>query len=146
MQEADLAALAGRPLPGGRYRIEQADNREFCEAIGAEPDPRGHAHPLYYYIAGRVAMGVSVSELLAMCDFDVNDGPMMIGSEVSFAQDLKVDVEYSVSGNIVSLVRKPSRAFGVADTLKFKLTLADAQGAEAAVAINSWILPRRGLA
>jgi len=146
MREEDLAALAGRPLPGGRYRIEDAQNRAFCEAVGATADPQGLAHPLYYYIATQAAMGVSVDELLAMCEFDVNDGPMMVGSDASFTRELKVGIDYAVSGEIVSLVRKPSRAFGTADTLTFRLTLTDPQDGECVVATSSWILPRRNLA
>ena len=146
MHEDQLAALAGRSLPGGRYRIEEAQNRAFCEAVGAQVDPDGRAHPMYYYIATQAGMGVSVDELLAMCSFDVNDGPMMVGSDARFTQELKVDVDYDVTGEIVSVVRKPSRAFGTADTLTFRLTLASAELGTCVVATSSWILPRRNLA
>ena len=143
MQEDALAALAGRSLPGGRYRIEAVENHEFCNAVGVEPDPNGLAHPLFYYIASQAAMGVSVSDLLAMCAFDVDDGPMMVGSDASFAAELQVGVEYTVAGTIVSLTRKPSRTFGIADTLVFRLTLTDPEGLECVAATSSWILPRR---
>lgn len=146
MREEDLPCLTGHALPGGHYRITAPENEAFCAAVGCTPDRDGRAHPLYYYIAGQCAMGISVSELLALCKFDVNDGPMMIGSEVTFAQDLWVDREYAVSGSIISVVRKPSRAFGFADTLKFGLTLTDADGAVSSSAVNSWLLPRRGMA
>jgi len=133
--------LEGYRFPGGEYRISAAENEALCAAVGVSPDPGGRAHPIFYYIATQVAMGLGVGDLLALCDFDVADGPMMTGSEVTFDEDLIVDRTYRVDGEIVSLVRKPSRAFGTADTLRFRLSLA-AEGRTVASVVNEWILPR----
>ncbi len=137
--------VAGHRLPGGDYRIEPQENADFCASVGAKPDPSGLAHPLFYYIATQCSMGLSVADLLSLCDFDVNDGPMMTGSSARFIRPLRVGAQYRVDGEIVSLVRKPSRAFGMADQLQFRLTLSDEDG-ETVEAVSSWILPRRGLA
>jgi hypothetical protein len=145
MSDAAPPDVAGRRLPGGTYRIEESENATFCASVGAKVDPSGLAHPLFYYIATQCAMGVSVAGLLELCEFDVNDGPLMTGSKASFQRPLRVGTEYRVDGAIVSLIRKPSRAFGMADQLQFRLTLSDEDG-EAAEAVSSWILPRRGLA
>jgi hypothetical protein len=133
--------LAGHRLPGGVYRITPDENADFCASVGAAPDAGGLAHPLFYYIATQCAMGLSVGELLALCHFDVSDGPMMTASDASFARPLRVGAEYRIEGEILSLVRKPSRTFGMADQLKFRLVLSDAEG-EAASATSSWLLPR----
>ena len=65
------------PFPGGTYRITREENLALCDAIGAEPDPSGRAHPIFYYIATQVGMGLTVAELCERCDFDVADGPMI---------------------------------------------------------------------
>jgi hypothetical protein len=135
--------VAGLSLPGGTYRITPEENRDFCASVGAEPDPAGLAHPLFFYIASQCGMGLSVAGLLALCEFDVDDGPMMTSSDARFTRPLRAGTEYRVKGEIVSLVRKPSRTFGMADQLRFRLILSDGEG-EAVEAISSWILPRGG--
>src|ERR1700722_10693536 len=110
-------------FPGGRFRITRDENAAFCDAAGATPDPDGRAHPIFYYIATQAAMGISVADLCALCDFDVADGPMMASSNVEFLGELAVDQDYEVGGEILSLIRKPSRTFGAVDLLTYRLTL-----------------------
>lgn len=129
-------------FPGGTYRITAARNAELCAAVGTQPSADGRAHPIFYYVATQVGMGMAVAELLAICDFDIADGPMMTRSSATFAGDLKVDVDYSITGEIVSLTRKPSRTFGYADLLRFRLTATDPSGCTTAECVNEWILPR----
>ena len=134
-----------RSFPGGTFRITREENADLCGAISSTPDPEGRAHPIYYYIATQASMGISVADLCALCDFDVNDGPMMATSKVEFAEDLRVDHDYRVDGEIVSVVRKSSRTFGAMDLLTYRLTLADpSDGREVAACVNEWVLPRRG--
>ncbi len=135
-------SLAGHRLPGGRYRITAVENDALCAAVGSEPRSDGRAHPIFYYIATQVGMGMTVADLLALCDFDVADGPMMTGSGAHFTGDLTVDTDYRIAGEIVSLVRKPSRTFGFADLLRFRLTMTAPDGVQVAECINEWILPR----
>ncbi len=130
-------------FPGGRYRITREEDADLRQAVGSPPDPDGRAHPIFYYIATQCEMGISVGDLCAMCDFDVKDGPMMATSKVEYARDLMVDQEYDVGGEILSLVRKPSRTFGAMDLLTYRLTLSD-QAGQVLSCINEWVLPRRG--
>lgn len=136
-------SVAGTSLPGGRYRIDPEENAAICGAVGAEVETDGRAHPIFYYIATQVGMGISVEDLLSLCDFDVSEGPLMTGSIAWFAGELRVDTDYVVQGEIVSLVRKPSRTFGAVDLLSFRLVLADTSGTETVECINEWVLPRR---
>jgi hypothetical protein len=136
----------GTLLPGGTYRLAAGDNERLCSALGAVPDPDGRAHPLFFYVATQVGMGASVPELLRLCDFDVAEGPLMTGSVTTMSEDLKVGLTYSVDGQILSLVRKPSRAFGAADWLRFRLRLRCPEGRLVGECVNEWILPRRGAA
>ena len=129
-----------------RYVISEQENRELCQSTGVAAAGDGTAHPIYYYVATQVAMGKSVAELCAVCDFDVEDGPMMGSSEVRFSVPLRTDTPYVVSGEIMSLERKRSRKLGVMDVLTYRLRLHDPDGSAALETDNVWVLPRRELA
>lgn len=135
---------AGTSLPGGTYRISRAENDALCASIGAAVASDDRAHPIFYYIATQVGMGISVADLLALCDFDVADGPLMVGSKANFSGELLVERDYAVSGRIVSMVRKSSRAFGAMDLMTFTLLLQDEGGDTLLSCTNQWVLPRKG--
>lgn len=139
--------VAGRSLSGsGTYVISADENAALCRSTGVEPAADGSAHPAYAYVASQVGMAISVAELCAICDFDIDVGPMITGSDFAFDKPLMTGTPYSVSGEILSLTRKPSRAFGVMDLLAFELRLVLPDGSVAASARNTWALPRRELA
>ena len=135
-------SLAGR-VP---YVISAEENRALCESTGVAPAADGTAHPIYFYIATQVGMGMTVAGLCAACDFDVEDGPMMASSKVTFSKPLVTGQPYQVSGRIVSLVRKPSRKLGVMDMLEYLLELSLPDGTVVLSTTNVWVLPRRKLA
>ena len=139
--------VAGTRLDGrSPYVITAAQNAELCRSTGIEPAADGTAHPIYYYVATQVAMGKTVAELCAVCDFDVEDGPMMGSSDVRFAQSLQIGLPYVVSGEIIDLTRKRSRKLGVMDVLTYRLRLHGLDGEAVLETDNVWILPRRELA
>jgi hypothetical protein len=111
-----------------------------------EPAGDGQAHPIYFFIATQVGMGQTVAGLCAVCGFDVEQGPMMATSKVTFQRPLKTEQPYLVTGEIKSLTRKPSRAFGVMDLLNYELSLSLPDGTPVLTTLNSWALPRRELA
>ncbi|HEY9091332.1 hypothetical protein [Parasphingorhabdus sp.] len=140
---------AGFSLDGSEaYTITAEQNAALCRSIGCEPASDGTAHPIYYYIATQIGMGPSVAEFCEACDFDVDDGPMIVGSEVTFRQPLMVDQPYTVTGSINSLDRKMSRKLGVMDLAEYTLDLhADDMGEDAVVLESKtrWVLPRKEL-
>ena len=141
------ADVAGTRLDGTRpYAISVEENAALCRSVGIEPAPDGTAHPIYYYVATQVAMGETVAGLCAICDFDVEDGPMMGSSEVRFSAPLRTGSSYAVTGEIVDLVRKRSRKLGVMDVLTYRLRLHDEESACVLETENVWILPRKELA
>lgn len=131
-------------LPGGTYVITPQRDAALREALAADPGPGNLAHPIFYYIASQVGMGLTVAELCARCDFNLADGAMITKSDVDFVDDLRVGDEYAVSGEIVSLIRKPSRTFGAVDVLTYRLRLTHPSRGLAATCVNEWILPRKG--
>jgi hypothetical protein len=140
--------VAGTSLDGTRvFTITPEENAALCRSTGVEPAADGSAHPIYYYIATQVAMGKSVAGVCETCEFDVEDGPMMGSSEVRFTAPLLVGESYRVTGEILSLVRKPSRKLGVMDVLTYRLRLHPAGGGDALLETdNVWVLPRKELA
>jgi hypothetical protein len=139
--------VAGTSLAGALpYVISAEENRALCESTGVAPAGDGTAHPIYFYIATQVGMGMTVAGLCAACEFDVEDGPMMASSKVTFAKALVTDQPYRVTGRIVSLVRKPSRKLGVMDMLEYVLELSLPDGTPVLSTTNVWVLPRRKLA
>lgn len=142
MSLADPPDVAGARLPGGRYRITREEAALFAEAVGAEASDEV-AHPAFFFVATQGAMGVSVDELLAMCAFKAEDGPLLTNMRAEIEAPLRVDADYAVTGEIVSLIRKPSRTFGTVDVLTFRLDLADADHRRVARVTNTWMLPRR---
>ena len=140
--------VAGTSLDGtDTYKIATDENAALCRSTGVEPAADGSAHPIYYYLATQVAMGKTVAGLCEVCEFDVDDGPMMGSSGVRFAKPLQVGQDYKVTGEILSLVRKKSRKLGVMDVLTYRLRLHPATGGDAVLETdNVWVLPRKELA
>jgi hypothetical protein len=139
--------VAGISLAGTKpYVISADENRALCESTGVSPAADGSAHPIYFYIATQVGMGMTVAGLCAACEFDVEDGPMMASSQVAFSRPLITGQPYRITGRIVSLVRKPSRKLGVMDMLEYLLELSLPDGTPVLSTTNVWVLPRRKLA
>lgn len=139
--------VAGTSLNGTRiFTISAKENAALCRSTGFEPAADGTAHPIYYYIATQVAMGKTVAGLCETCDFDVDEGPMMGSSGVNFSAPLMVGERYTVTGQILGLVRKRSRKLGAMDVLTYRLRLHTPDGAQVLETDNVWVLPRKELA
>jgi hypothetical protein len=139
--------VAGISLSGRQpYTISADENRALCESTGVAPAADGTAHPIYFYIATQVGMGMTVAGLCAACEFDVEEGPMMASSKVTFSRPLATGQPYQITGRIISLVRKPSRKLGVMDMLEYLLELSLPDGTPVLSTTNVWVLPRRKLA
>lgn len=151
MSDPDLPPppdVAGTSLTGaGTITIAAEDDAALCRSTGVEPAGDGTAHSIWFFVASQVGMGRSVAGICEACQFDVNDGPMMTGSRVTFAQQIRTDVPYRVEGEIKRLTRKRSRTLGVMDLMEYELRLIGADdGATVLITTNSWALPRRELA
>jgi acyl dehydratase len=145
MASGQVPSVAGSVLPGGEYRIASEENRLLCESLHTEPAADGSAHAIYAYIATQAGMGLSVDGLLAMCEFDAADGPMLGSSNSRYLAPLMTDETYRVTGKILSLTRKTSRKLGVIDVLEYRLAMSRRSGERVLEVTNTWILPRRHL-
>jgi hypothetical protein len=142
-----LPKVAGISLSGNvPYVISVAENRALCESIGVTPANDGSAHPIYFFIATQVGMGMTVARLCETCEFDVEEGPLMASSKVIFSLPLMTQAPYQVSGEVLGLTRKLSRKLGVIDLLEYELRLTLTDGTPVLRTTNVWVLPRRHLA
>jgi hypothetical protein len=137
--------VAGKPFPGGNYRIDPDENVRVCQMLGVEPAADGTAHPMYGYVATRVGCGFGVEEICAAAEAKVEDGPMLATLDVDYRAPLRVGETYDVSGEFTSIERKQGRRAGVFDLLQFDLRLTGTDGEVAVVATQSWVLPRRDI-
>lgn len=137
-----LPTVAGHSLDGGTYTISIEENLRLCRSLDVAPDGVERAHPSFLYIATQVGMGESVAGLCKLCDFDVNDGPMLGSCDMQIYEPLGTGIAYSIRGEIVGVTRKASGKLGIMDILEYSLHMHHADGTRAATITNTWILPR----
>jgi hypothetical protein len=145
MDAGQVPNVAGRVLPGGHYRIAAEENRRLCEALYTTATADGTAHAIYAYIATQSGMGLTVDGLLAWCEFDAAEGPMLGSSNTRYLHPIRTDQTYRISGEILGLTRKNSRKLGTIDILEYRLAMDCAAGERILEVVNTWILPRRHL-
>jgi hypothetical protein len=139
--------VAGLSLSGtAPYTITADENCRVCRLSGTQPASDGTAHPVFFYIATQIGMGMTVAGLCAACEFDVNVGPLIAATRVELTQPLRVGVAYDIRGEIVSLTRKNSRKLGVMDLLEYQLHLHALDGVKVLSTTNTWVLPRGAVA
>jgi hypothetical protein len=130
---------AGTELPAGSFTITPEEQGRLIGALGATT--LDGAHPVWAYIATQRGIGISVADLCALADFDVEDGPMLGSVEMTYGAPIELGVEYRVTGEIVDIQRKHGRKAGTFDVMTFRERLLAPDGTE--VASNTFILPRR---
>lgn len=139
----ELEALVGKPFPGGQYTIEPYRHWLMQDAVGGLATREGEASTMEVYYGALAGMGLSVDELFALVGATADDGPMFGEATMEVERPLEIGATYTVTGGIVGVTRKEGRKAGVFDIVAFRLELADADGAVAAVSTNSFIFPRR---
>lgn len=143
----DAAVIAQRVVghrpPPGEFTIDAQAARSVWRLHGREASS---AHPVFACVASLRAMGISISGLCELCDFDLADGPLLGECDVEIDTPLQVGQRYLVSSIIESFERVPSRSFGRLDRLRFLVTLATVATGPVARVRYLWLLPRRGAA
>jgi hypothetical protein len=142
MSVPGLEHLPGTELPAGTFTITAEEDARVLEVVGGEPSPDGTAHPLWAYIAPQRGIGISVADICALADFDVNDGPMLGSSELEFHSGIKLGEPYRVTGRVLSIDRKQGSS-GTFDLMAFREDLLDAGGNVVAVSTSTYVLPRK---
>jgi hypothetical protein len=131
----------GTELPAGSFTITPGEQGRLIGALGGTTFEG--AHLVWAYIATQRGIGISVADLCALADFDVDDGPMLGSVEMTYSRPIELGVEYRVTGEVVGIERKHGRKAGTFDVMTFRERLLAPDGAEVASATNTFILPRR---
>jgi hypothetical protein len=142
MSVPGLEHLPGTELPAGTFTITAEEDARVLEVVGGEPSPDGTAHPLWAYIAPQRGIGISVADICALADFDVNDGPMLGSSELELHAGINLGEPYTVTGRVLSIDRKQG-SIGTFDLMAFREDLLDAGGKLVAVSTSTYVLPRK---
>jgi hypothetical protein len=143
MSAPGLESLPGTELPAGEFTITSEEDARVLEVVGGEPAGDGTAHPLWAYIATQRGIGISVADLCALADFDVNDGPMLGSSELEYHGPIRIGEPYRVTGRVLSIDRKQG-SIGKFDVMAFQEDLLASDGTLVAVSTSTYILPRKG--
>jgi hypothetical protein len=142
MSVPGLEHLPGTELPEGTFTITAEDDARVREVVGGEPAGDGTAHPLWAYVAPQRGIGISVADICALADFDVNDGPMLGSSDLEFHAPIRLDEPYRVTGRVLSIARKQG-SIGTFDLMSFREDLLAQDGALVAVSTSTYVLPRK---
>ena len=140
--EEELAALVGTAFPGGAFTFEPWWVHLVNDCALAPPSD-GAASPVFAFLAGTAAMGMSWEEMWAIFGATEADGPMAGETATEIFEPLRTGATYAVSGEIVSAVRKRGARTGVFDLVGYRLELRDTR--VAARCTSSIIFPRRSL-
>ncbi|MFV0428012.1 MAG: hypothetical protein ACK5KO_01080 [Arachnia sp.] len=142
MTEEELAAIVGRPLPGGEYVIEPYQDWLVRDIL--HTDVQGTcAHPLFAYIASAVGKGMAWDEVFALCGSSAADGPMFGEHETQLVRPLALGERLRTEGEFTTAVRKQGAKTGTFDIIGFEIRLIDEGGTVAAVTRSSVVYPRR---
>jgi hypothetical protein len=131
--------LRGHRLPGGRYEITAADTNIVAQLTGLTSSV---PHPIFASIAALRSLGVSIGDLCALCEFRLDDGPMLGEISLQFFSPMHAGVQYEVSAEIESLDRTVSRRLGILDRLQFVVRLVEHRVGAVAEVHFLWLLPR----
>ncbi|GAB3289293.1 hypothetical protein [Parasphingorhabdus pacifica] len=142
--EAELSELVGTEFPGGTFTFEPWWVR-LVNDCALSPTTDGAGNPVFVFLAGTAAMGLSWKELWALFGARESDGPMAGETDTTVQDPLLVGATYAVSGRIVSAQRKRGARTGVFDLVEYRLDLHDRGGRLAAWCTSSMIFPRRNL-
>lgn len=142
--ETGLGELVGTEFPGGTFTMQTWWVRLVNECALADPGD-GAGSPVFVFLAGTAAMGLSWEQLWAMFGAQESDGPMAGEVATEVYSPLQLEATYAVSGRIVSAVRKRGARSGIFDLVGYQLDLRDARGDLAASCSSSLIFPRRRL-
>lgn len=133
------ARLRGYRLPGGEYRIGIAESQQVARLSGFDaPQP----HPVFSSVVTLKALGVTIEQLCDLCEFRLEDGPMLGEFTTRFLLPLEQDVRYTTNATIESIDRTHSARAGVLDRLRFAVHICLPNGAVAVEVHYLWLLPR----
>lgn len=136
-----LAYLVGRTVPGGEYAIAPYESWLAHDAVYSEPGAL--PHPVMAFVAAQRGMGCTVTELFALLESDIADGPLLASTSIDIRRDLRTDERYRVEGQVLGLTRKSGAVLGTFDLVTCEFHLWADDGAPVATVRNVYAIGRR---
>jgi hypothetical protein len=140
VREHPLAHVIGRPVPGGEYCIAPYESWLAHDALYSPP--AAVPHPVMAFIAAQRGMGCTVAELFELLESSIDDGPLLASTSIDLERDLATDERYTVTGEIVGLVRKHGAALGDFDLATCRFEVRDGAGDLVAALTNVYAIRR----
>ena len=142
--KADIEALTGHQFPGGSYRIEHWENYLLTGCTGADLLPDGLAHPSALFHLPIAGAGTSIAEMFALGQAESDLSIMIESYDWEFFQPLREEVEYQVTGSILSAERRQEddREF---DRIQFCFEVKTVDGDPVARSTVTWHYTRNTL-
>lgn len=139
----DYSHLEGHRLPGGTVTVLPHIAWLWADAVNSA-DP-SEVHPSYAFAMVIEGMGVTIDGLLALAELKADEGSLAGELVLEFERPLRLGASYDVAGEIVAMERKHGARMGTFDSLRFEVTLTEAESGELAVRTeNAFLLPRAG--
>lgn len=142
--EHGLEQLVGTKFPGGEFTFAPWWVR-LVNDCGLAPPTDEVGSPVFVFLAGTAAMGISWEQFWTAFGARESDGPLAGETDTEVHVALRLGATYRVSGRIVSAERKRGARTGVFDIVGYRLDLRETGGRVAASCTSSILFPRRDL-
>jgi hypothetical protein len=117
--EAEITALAGHRFAGGEYRIEHWENFLLTGCTGAELMPNGLAHPVALFHVPIMGSGTSIADMFELGQAESDLSIMIESYDWEMFTPLREEVNYAVSGSILSAQRCRNESEQLFDRIVF---------------------------
>jgi hypothetical protein len=141
MTEAEFVGLVGHRFTGGSYRIAHWENWLLTDCTGRPPLPDQLVHPVALFHVPIQGVRTSIAELF---ELGRAGGAGSVGLESydwEYMVPLREDVEYTMTGGIVSAERTTNDMGAILDRLAFEIELRDGDTLVARIT-NRWVFRR----
>lgn len=123
--EADITALAGHQFPGGQRLIEHWENFLLTDCTGGELLPGGMVHPVALFHVPIQGAGTSIAGMFALGQAESDLSIMIESYDWEMPVPLQENVNYQVSGSILSAERLTNDQGNPYDRIQFCFEMHD---------------------
>lgn len=95
--------LAGKALPGGSIVVEPHESAIVDDALRADDNAEGLAHPFWFIVTSLRCMGISVDELCALAAQEDGDVLLFGQCDVVQRQPMLVGSSYTAAASIAAV-------------------------------------------
>lgn len=128
VSEASIARIAGYQFPGGIYKIEHWENFLLTACTGSQLMSDGIVHPVALFHVPIIGSGTSIAEMFALGQAESDFSISIESYDWRMFHPLKEDVDYHVSGKVISAERCRNEQGRVYDRIQFYFEVSDPEG------------------